>query len=143
VTCEYEHISQVFQSLLSNAVTFMNKPKGLIKVGCVEQGEFWRFYVSDNGPGIEQKYFERIFRIFQTLPRNDEPETAGIGLAVAKKIVELYGGKIWLESEVGKGTTFFFTFPKAGAPGPSEEQVGTSVGAEENYDGAKTGTTEA
>ena len=86
VTCEHEHISQVFQSLLSNAVAFMDKPKGLIKVGCVEQGEFWRFYVSDNGPGIEQKYFERIFRIFQTLPKKDEPETAGIGLAVAKKI---------------------------------------------------------
>ncbi len=137
VTCEYEHISQVFQSLLSNAVAFMDKPKGLIKVGCVEQGEFWRFYISDNGPGIEQKYFEKIFRIFQTLPRKDEPETAGIGLAVAKKIVEMYGGKIWLESEAGKGTTFFFTFPKADTPEPSEEQVGAFVGAEENYDGAE------
>jgi len=112
VTCEYEHISQVFRSLLSNAVTFTNKPKGLVKVGCVEQGEFWRFYISDNGPGIEQKYFEKIFRIFQTLPTKDEPETAGIGLAVAKKIVELYGGKIWVESQPGAGSTFSFTFPK-------------------------------
>jgi PAS domain S-box-containing protein len=112
VTCEDEHISQVFQRLLSNAVTFMDKPKGLIKVGCVEQGEFWRFYVCDNGPGIEQKYFDRIFRIFQTLPRKDEPETTGIGLAVAKKIVELYNGKIWVESQPGSGSTFFFTFPK-------------------------------
>ena len=112
VTCEREHILQVFQSLLSNAVTFMDKPKGLIKVGCVEQGEFWKFYISDNGPGIEEKHFERIFRIFQTLPRKDEPETAGIGLAVAKKIIELYGGKIWVESQPGSGSTFFFTFPK-------------------------------
>ena len=112
VTVEREYIELVFQNLLSNAVTFMDKPKGLIKVGCVDQGDFWRFYVSDNGPGIEQKYFERIFKIFQTLPAKNEPETAGIGLAVAKKIVELYGGKIWVESQLGSGSTFFFTFPK-------------------------------
>ena len=90
----------------------MDKTKGLIKVGCVEQGDFWKFYVNDNGPGIEQRYFDKIFRIFQTLPRQDEPETAGIGLAVVKKIVELYGGKIWVESQPGSGSTFFFTFPR-------------------------------
>jgi len=112
VTCEHEHISQVFQNLLSNAVTFMDKPKGLIKVGCVEQGDFWRFYICDNGPGIEQRYFERIFKIFQTLPKKDEPETAGIGLAIVRKTVEIYGGKIWVESQPGSGSTFFFTFPK-------------------------------
>jgi signal transduction histidine kinase len=111
VVCEREHIAQVFQSLLSNAIVFMDKPKGLIKVGCVEQEKSWKFYVSDNGPGIEQKYFERIFGIFQTLPKNEEPETAGVGLAVAKKIIELYGGKIWIESQPGKGSTFFFTLP--------------------------------
>jgi PAS domain S-box-containing protein len=112
VTCEEEHVLLVFQNLLSNAVKFMDKPKGLIKVGCVEQGDFWKFYICDNGSGIEKKHFERIFRIFQTLPRKDEPETAGIGLAVARKIVELYGGKIWVESQSGSGSTFFFTFPK-------------------------------
>ena len=111
VICEYDHLELVFQNLLTNAVTFMDKTKGLIKVGCVEQGDFWKFYVCDNGPGIEQKYFDKIFKIFQTLPRKDEPETAGIGLAVAKKIVELYGGKIWVESQLGSGSTFFFTFP--------------------------------
>ncbi len=112
INCESEHLSQVFRHLISNAVIFMDKPKGLIKVGCVEQGDMWRFYVSDNGSGIEQKYFERIFRIFQTLPKNDEPETAGTGLAIVNKIVELYNGKIWLESQFGIGSTFFFTFPK-------------------------------
>jgi PAS domain S-box-containing protein len=112
VICEYKHLTQAFQSLLSNAVNFMDKPKGLIKVGCVEQGDFWRFYVCDNGPGIEQRHFERIFKIFQTLPRKNEPDTAGIGLAIAKKIVEIYGGKIWVESQPGAGSTFFFTFPK-------------------------------
>jgi PAS domain S-box-containing protein len=112
ITCEYEHLELVFQNLLANAVTFMDKTKGLIKVGCVEQGNFWKFYVCDNGPGIEQRYFDKIFKIFQTLPRKDEPETAGIGLAVVKKIVELYGGKIWVESQPDSGSTFFFTFPK-------------------------------
>jgi two-component system, LuxR family, sensor kinase FixL len=111
VYCEREHISQVFLNLLSNAITFMDKPKGLIKVGCVEQGKFWKFHVSDNGQGIEQKHFERIFGIFQTLPSKAEPETAGIGLAVARKIVELYGGKIWVESQLGNGSSFFFTLP--------------------------------
>jgi len=111
VTCEYEHLELVFHNLLTNAVTFMDKTKGLIKVGCVEQGDFWKFYVCDNGPGIEQKYFDKIFKIFQTLPRKDERETVGIGLAVVKKIVELYGGKIWVESQPGSGSTFFFTFP--------------------------------
>jgi signal transduction histidine kinase len=110
--CERAHALQLFQNLLSNAVEFMDKPKGLIKVGCVEQDGFWKFYVCDNGPGIEQKHFERIFKIFQTLTKKDEPETAGIGLAVVKKIVELYGGKIWVESQIGKGSTFYFTFPK-------------------------------
>ncbi|MGA2070396.1 MAG: ATP-binding protein [Sedimentisphaerales bacterium] len=112
VACEYEHLELVFQNLLTNAVTFMDKTKGLIKVGCVEQGDFWKFYVCDNGPGIEQRYFEKIFKIFQTLPKKDESETAGIGLAVVKKIVELYGGKIWVESQPGSGSTFFFTFPR-------------------------------
>jgi two-component system, LuxR family, sensor kinase FixL len=113
ITCEREHIELIFHNLLTNAVTFMDKTNGLVKVGCVEQGDFWKFYVSDNGPGIEQKYFEKIFRIFQTLPKNDESETTGMGLAIARKIVELYGGKIWVESQPGSGSTFYFTFPRA------------------------------
>jgi signal transduction histidine kinase len=111
VTCEPDHLTQLFRSLISNAITFMDKPDGIIKIGCVKQGHWWEFRVSDNGPGIEQRHFDKIFRIFQTLPKNEEPETTGIGLAVAKKIVELYGGKIWVESQLGKGSTFFFTLP--------------------------------
>ncbi|MGA2172650.1 MAG: PAS domain S-box protein [Sedimentisphaerales bacterium] len=111
VTCERGHMVQVFENLLANAVAFMDKPKGLIKVGCVEQGDFWRFYIRDNGPGIEKKHWERIFKIFQTLPTKDEPDTAGIGLTITRKIVEIYGGKIWVESQLGEGSTFFFTFP--------------------------------
>ena len=72
----------------------------------------WRFSVADNGPGIEAKHFEHIFRLFQTLASKEEQASAGVGLTLVKKIVELYGGRVWVESEVGKGSTFFFTFPQ-------------------------------
>jgi len=112
IRCEQTRIVQVFQNLLSNAVKYMDKAEGWIKVGCVEDEEFWRFSVSDNGPGIEEKYFDKIFKMFQTLTRRDEFESTGVGLTVVKKIVELYGGEIWVESEVNNGSTFFFTLPK-------------------------------
>jgi PAS domain S-box-containing protein len=108
---ERTRIMQVFQNLLGNAVKFMDKPAGEVRVACVPDGRFWRFSVSDNGPGIEAKYFDRIFRLFQTLVSRDEFESTGVGLAVVKKIVEMYGGRIWVESEVGRGCTFSFTFP--------------------------------
>jgi signal transduction histidine kinase len=90
----------------------MDKPKGFIKIGCFEEEGFWKFSISDNGPGIEEKDFERIFKIFQTVSKNNSFESTGVGLTVVKKIVELYGGRIWIESKVGEGSTFFFTFPK-------------------------------
>lgn len=132
VKCEETRITQVFQNLLSNAVKYMDKPDGLIKVGCTEEGESWKFSVADNGPGIEKQHWERIFKIFQTLAPRDEFESTGIGLTVVKKIVEMYGGKIWLESEVGKGTTFFWTFPKAGAVLQAEEEETAAVSASED-----------
>jgi signal transduction histidine kinase len=104
-------IEQVFQNLLSNAIKFMDKPNGEIKVGAEKNSHHWKFYVSDNGPGIEEKYFEKIFQLFQTLKPRDEFESSGIGLAVVKKIVENHRGKVWVESAVGKGSTFFFTLP--------------------------------
>jgi len=112
VECGETRIMQVFQNLLSNAVKYMDKPKGKIKVGCVEENGFWKFSIADNGPGIEEKNFERIFKIFQTLSPRDEVESTGVGLTVVKKIVEIYGGKIWVESKSGQGSTFFFTLPK-------------------------------
>ncbi|MFH1370765.1 MAG: ATP-binding protein [Planctomycetota bacterium] len=112
VTADENHLKQVFENLLSNAVNYMDKSEGSIKVGCTEEDKIWKFSVSDNGPGIESQHFERIFKIFQTLSVNNESEGTGIGLPIAKKIVELYGGRIWVESEVGKGSTFYFTFPK-------------------------------
>jgi PAS domain S-box-containing protein len=113
VRCDKTRIMQVFQNLLSNAVKYMDKPQGRVKIGCAEDNGFWKFSVADNGPGIEEKHFERIFRIFQTLSPRDEFESTGIGLTVIRKIVELHSGKIWVESKVGEGSTFFFTLPKS------------------------------
>jgi light-regulated signal transduction histidine kinase (bacteriophytochrome) len=112
ITSEPTRIQEVFQYLLSNAVRFMDKPEGFIKVACVEENGSWKFSVADNGPGIPEQHFEKIFRLFQTLQAKDQFESTGAGLTLAKKIVELYGGKIWLTSTVGQGSTFFFTLPK-------------------------------
>jgi signal transduction histidine kinase len=113
-TIKYEQtrIMQVFQNLLSNAIKYMDKPQGQIKIGCIEENGFWKFSVADNGPGIEEKYFEKIFQMFQTLAPRDESESTGVGLTVVKKIIEMYKGSVWVESEVGNGSTFFFTLPK-------------------------------
>jgi PAS domain S-box-containing protein len=110
-------IQQVFQNLLSNAIDFMDKPQGLITVACRREGAEWLFSVADNGPGIDERHFERIFQLFQTLNGRDERERTGVGLALVKKIVELEGGRLWLESVVGSGTTFHFTLPAAAEPG--------------------------
>ena len=111
IMCEETHVMQLFQNLLSNAIKYMDKPEGLIKIGCKQEGEFWQFSISDNGPGIEERHFERIFKMFHVLSVQEKIDSTGVGLTVVKKIVELYGGRIWLESSVGQGSTFFFTFP--------------------------------
>lgn len=112
IHAEKTRIHQLFQNLLSNAIKFMDKPKGKIEVGFTEDGHFWRFSVRDNGPGIDEKYFEKIFQLFQTLGMKENEEGTGVGLTLVKRIVETYGGRIWVESKVGEGTTFYFTLPK-------------------------------
>lgn len=106
------YIEQVFQNLMSNSIKFMDKPEGFININCQDTDDFWEFSVSDNGAGIDEKYFNKIFMIFQTLQPRDKFESTGVGLSIVKKIIETNGGKIWVESEVGKGTTFYFTLPK-------------------------------
>ena len=115
LTCGKTPIRQVFHNLLSNAVKHMDKEKGQIKVGCIEEEGFWKFSIADNGPGIDQKYFKKIFKIFQTLSPPDETDSTGIGLSIAQKIVKMNAGRIWVESNPGEGSTFFFTLPKSGA----------------------------
>jgi PAS domain S-box-containing protein len=110
--CEKTQILQIFQNLLSNAVKYMDKPIGQIKVDYTEDDYFWKFSVTDNGPGIDHRHSEKIFKIFQTLSPCDRIESTGIGLSIVKKLVELNNGKVWVESDVGRGSTFFFTLPK-------------------------------
>ncbi|MFB2768635.1 ATP-binding protein [Pelatocladus sp. BLCC-F211] len=112
VDCEKTRIEQVFQNLLSNAIKFIDKPQGKITIACTEKNGYWQISVKDNGPGIEKEHFERIFKIFQKLSDNKNSDSTGIGLAIVKKIVEMYGGEVWVESELGVGTTFFFTLKK-------------------------------
>lgn len=110
---EPTRIYQVFQNLIGNAVKHMDKPNGEIRVGFRDEGRFYTFSVADNGPGIEEKYFNKIFEMFQTLKSRDEVENTGAGLTIVKKIVEMYGGRIWVESKIGSGSTFWFTLPSA------------------------------
>lgn len=112
VMAEPTRIQQVFQNLLSNAIKYMDKPEGEIRINCGAEGRQWKFSISDNGPGIDQQYFEKIFQLFQTLAPRDRVESTGVGLALVKKIVEMYDGHVWLESTVGRGSTFFFTLPR-------------------------------
>jgi len=115
LTCRKTPIRQVFHNLLSNAVKHMDKEKGQIKVGCIEEEGFWKFSIADNGPGIDEKYFKKIFKIFQMLSPPDETDSTGIGLSIAQKIVKMNAGRIWVESNPGEGSTFFFTLPKSSA----------------------------
>ncbi|MFX1513249.1 MAG: PAS domain S-box protein, partial [Promethearchaeota archaeon] len=106
-------ILQIFQNLLDNAIKFNDKPEGNIQINFEDKGEDWEFSVNDNGSGIEARYFEKIFQIFQTLPTRDEQENIGIGLTIVQRIIEMYGGTIWVDSTVGSGSTFSFTLPKS------------------------------
>ncbi|MFZ1548530.1 MAG: PAS domain S-box protein [Candidatus Nitrotoga sp.] len=121
VMAEPIRIQQVFQNLLSNAIKYMDKPEGEIRIACDAEGRQWKFTIADNGPGIDQRNFEKIFQLFQTLAPRDRVEGTGVGLALVKKIVEMYGGHIWLESTVGRGSTFFFTLPRTSATSTSSK----------------------
>jgi light-regulated signal transduction histidine kinase (bacteriophytochrome) len=112
IYCERMRLKQILQNLISNAVKFADKPGPVIKIDCIDEGACWKFSVADNGCGIKEQYFEKIFEIFQTLSSRDKNENTGIGLTIVKKIVELYGGKVWVTSKPDEGSTFFFTLSK-------------------------------
>jgi PAS domain S-box-containing protein len=101
---------QVFQNLICNAAKFIDKEKGLIEINVKEKQEFYIFSIKDNGIGIEKKFHNSIFKIFHSL--NKSKDSTGIGLSIVKKIVEFYGGEIWVESEPKISTTFYFTLKK-------------------------------
>jgi PAS domain S-box-containing protein len=105
-------LSQVFSNLIGNAFKHHDKSNGFIRISCQEQDDFYKFTIVDDGPGIPPEQHDRVFVIFQSTNPQKNPDSTGIGLSIVKKIVETAGGQIWLESEPGKGTTFYFTWPK-------------------------------
>lgn len=105
-------LEQVFSNFISNAIKYNSNPEPVLGIHWQDEGKFWRFSVSDNGPGIDKEYHDKIFVIFQTLNARDKVESTGVGLAIVKKIIEDKGGKCWVESALGVGSTFHFTWPK-------------------------------
>lgn len=103
-------LSQVFSNLLSNAIKHHDRSDGQIRISCQQQDAYYEFTVSDDGPGIEPQYHQKIFTIFQTLKSRDTQENTGVGLSIVKKIIETEGGSISIESALGQGTTFRFTW---------------------------------
>ncbi|MEX0361345.1 MAG: ATP-binding protein, partial [Allomuricauda sp.] len=103
-------IHQLFQNFLSNAVVNIDKKDGLVEIDYKEHSTHWEFSIKDNGVGIPEEYHEKIFQIFQSI--GNKERSTGIGLSIVKKIIDRYEGKVWLQSEIGKGTTFFFTLKK-------------------------------
>jgi light-regulated signal transduction histidine kinase (bacteriophytochrome) len=106
-------LSMVFRNLISNAMKFNDKPNPVIVVGVHEEEDEYVFSVTDNGIGIESQYYERIFTIFQRLKRSEEYRGTGAGLTIAKRIIEREGGRIWVTSVPGQGSTFYFTVKKS------------------------------
>jgi signal transduction histidine kinase len=107
---------QIFSNLIGNAVKYNDKEDINIIITTEEKESEWIISVKDNGPGIDPRFHEKIFVIFQTLNPRDTVESTGVGLAIVKKIVEEEGGKIWVESETGKGSDFRFSWPKESRP---------------------------
>lgn len=105
-------LTQVFSNLLSNAIKYCDKDKCEVLISAEDRGNSWEIKVEDNGPGINKKYHDKVFGLFQTLEAKDDTDSTGIGLALVKKIVEDAGGNIWIESEASKGTAFIFTIIK-------------------------------
>lgn len=119
IKCDRTRMQQVFQNLVDNAVKFMDKPRGDIRVGAHPARSGLHFYVADNGPGIGEERHNGLFRIFPTRQPSGDIECTGIGLAVVKRIVEGDGGRVWFDTRVGQGTTFHVSFRlDAGRPPP-------------------------
>ena len=114
-------LEQLFQNLISNAVRYRNREPPRIHVAAARHGQDWRFSIQDNGIGIDQRYQEQIFELFKRLHSAAEYPGSGMGLAICQRIAERIGGRIWVESAPGKGSTFFFTVPASRSERPAED----------------------
>jgi light-regulated signal transduction histidine kinase (bacteriophytochrome) len=111
VKADYTQLIQLFQNLIINGIKFHSEEAPKIYISAGKKESEWVFSVSDNGIGIDPQYSKKIFEVFRRLHKKEEYPGTGIGLAVCKKIIERHGGHIWVESELGKGSTFYFTLP--------------------------------
>ncbi|NQT27114.1 GHKL domain-containing protein [candidate division KSB1 bacterium] len=114
VMADKKQLVKVFIHLIDNAIKFCDEPLPKIHIQAETRENDYLFLISDNGIGIDPQYFDKIFMIFQRLHINSKYQGTGVGLALCKKIIERHCGKIWLESEEGKGSTFYFTIPIKG-----------------------------
>lgn len=106
-----KYIETIFSNLIDNSIKYMDKEEGFIEIGMIELKRQYIFFVKDNGPGIDEKYHDKVFDMFQSLNEDSNIENLGVGLTLTKKIVEIHGGAIRLESRLGEGTSVFFTLP--------------------------------
>jgi light-regulated signal transduction histidine kinase (bacteriophytochrome) len=113
VLAQPQLLGQVFQNLIANALKFYKGPPPQVEVGCRSEAGAQVFWVRDQGIGISSEYFDMIFKLFRRLHTRDEYPGSGLGLSLCKKIVEKHGGRIWVESQLGKGSTFYFSLPAA------------------------------
>jgi signal transduction histidine kinase len=113
IIADRSQLIQLFSNLISNSIKYAKKDTPpVVNISSKDKGDVWEFCVSDNGIGIEQQYYERIFQVFQRLHGRTAIPGYGLGLSICKRIIERHGGKIWVESKFGEGTEFFFTLPK-------------------------------